>query len=772
MADGPLPARRTRRADLLRRRRRRQPGPGAGVLAAAPRTPRPTCRPQIDYAVATSGARGAAGPGRRPGLHRRHQRLHRRLGQRPLLPRRVRPHRPHGRRSPTPAPSSRSSSPTWSRWPPSSARSSAPAAAARSTARSRCSPPSQKYGVDRGHQGLGVLPRAQRPRGRAHRPRRRELPVRRQARRRRRARPCPTPARSTPEPLVHDRTGSAATADRHRAPRRTAAATALSSAKRGMSNALVVSGKHTASGHPVAVFGPQTGYFAPQLLMLQEIQGPGISARGASFAGLSMYVELGRGQDYAWSATTSGQDIIDTYAVELCQDDYHYLYHGTCTAMEKLEQTNSWKPTTRRLHRRGLVPHAGLPHQVRPGGRTARRSAARRSPTPPCAPPTARGRLDHRLPDAQRPGLREERRRPSRARRSTSTTPSTGSTPTPAHTAYYNSGDNPVRAERRRRRASRSGRRPRTSGGTGTRPTNTAAYTAAVRAPQLHRPGLLRLLEQQAGQGLHRGLLRRRLRAPRRPPGRPGARSWSRRAGSPGPRWPRRWPTPHSPTCAAEDVLPELLKVVNSSPVTDSAAAAAVQQAAAWRDGRRQAHGDLARARTTYADADAIRILDAWWPLLVKAEFEPGLGTDLYTALHHQPPRRRVAVGRRTARPARTPEAPSSTAGGAMSTRTSGRCSASPCRAPLAQTVLRRRQPQRLPGRPDQHPEAGGRQDRRARSTPATTTARRATSGAPTRSSSARWAASSTTRSAGRTGRPTSRSWSSRRTGDGERGRS
>ena len=112
-----------------------------------------------------------------------------------------------------------------------------------------------------------------------------------------------------------------------------------------MSNALVVSGKYTASGHPIAVFGPQTGYFAPQLLMLQEIQGPGISARGASFAGLSMYVELGRGQDYSWSATTSGQDIIDTYAVELCQDDYHYLYHGTCTAMDKVEQKNSWSPT-------------------------------------------------------------------------------------------------------------------------------------------------------------------------------------------------------------------------------------------------------------------------------------------------------------------------------------------------------------------------------------------------------------------------------------------
>ncbi|MBE9499651.1 penicillin acylase family protein [Streptomyces sp. GKU 257-1] len=63
--------------------------------------------------------------------------------------------------------------------------------------------------------------------------------------------------------------------------------------KHGMSNALVVSGKHTDTGNPVAVFGPQTGYFAPQLLMLQEIQGPGLSARGAAFAGLNLYVQLG-----------------------------------------------------------------------------------------------------------------------------------------------------------------------------------------------------------------------------------------------------------------------------------------------------------------------------------------------------------------------------------------------------------------------------------------------------------------------------------------------
>ncbi|MGH3747011.1 MAG: penicillin acylase family protein, partial [Micromonosporaceae bacterium] len=121
----------------------------------------------------------------------------------------------------------------------------------------------------------------------------------------------------------------------------------------GMSNALVVSGAHTESSHPIAVFGPQTGYFAPQLLLLQELQGPGISARGASFAGLSFYVLLGRGQDYSWSATSAGQDVIDTYAVELCEpgggaptkQSNHYLWRGACRPMQVIERENSWKPT-------------------------------------------------------------------------------------------------------------------------------------------------------------------------------------------------------------------------------------------------------------------------------------------------------------------------------------------------------------------------------------------------------------------------------------------
>lgn len=66
-----------------------------------------------------------------------------------------------------------------------------------------------------------------------------------------------------------------------------------------------------------------------------------------------MYLQMDRGRDYAWSATSAGQDITDTYAVELCEpdgsapakDSTRYLYRGACTAMETLERTNSWKPT-------------------------------------------------------------------------------------------------------------------------------------------------------------------------------------------------------------------------------------------------------------------------------------------------------------------------------------------------------------------------------------------------------------------------------------------
>src|SRR3954451_8355167 len=112
---------------------------------------------------------------------------------------------------------------------------------------------------------------------------------------------------------------------------------------KGASNALLVSARESKSGHALAVMGPQTAYFAPQLLMEVDAHGPGMDARGATFAGVSLYVLLGRGRDYAWSATSAGQDIIDTSAVPVCGRN-GYRYNGKCYPVEVLERHNSWTP--------------------------------------------------------------------------------------------------------------------------------------------------------------------------------------------------------------------------------------------------------------------------------------------------------------------------------------------------------------------------------------------------------------------------------------------
>ncbi|MEA2391447.1 MAG: hypothetical protein QOK31_1556, partial [Solirubrobacteraceae bacterium] len=120
-----------------------------------------------------------------------------------------------------------------------------------------------------------------------------------------------------------------------------------------MSNAILVSRRESSDGHPLAVFGPQTGYFAPQALMEQEVQAPGISARGVAFPGVNLYVQIGHGRGYAWSATTSAQDIVDTFAVDLCNTNGSrpsirsaaYRLRGRCIPFDVLERHNSWSPS-------------------------------------------------------------------------------------------------------------------------------------------------------------------------------------------------------------------------------------------------------------------------------------------------------------------------------------------------------------------------------------------------------------------------------------------
>ncbi|WP_210592985.1 penicillin acylase family protein [Streptomyces sp. GESEQ-35] len=438
----------------------------------------------------------------------------------------------------------------------------------------------------------------------------------------------PTAGTVTQEQLVYDRTGSAATTTAT-STSTAASDTALSSAKPGMSNALVVSGDHTASGNPIAVFGPQTGYFAPQLLMLQEIQGPGLSARGASFAGLSFYVQVGRGQDYSWSATTSGQDIIDTYAVELCQDDYHYLYHGVCTAMDKVEQTNSWVPTTADPTAAGS--YRMQVYRTKYGPVSYRATVAGKK----VAYTTLRSSYMHETDSLIGFQMLNDPGYVSSPATFQSAVQNINYTfnwfyADSTHTAYYNSGNNPVRATGvdaefpvwAQTAYEWQGWNPAT---------NTAAYTPASAHPNsidqdyyiswnnklakdytmaswgdgsVHRGNLLddRVKKLVAAGGVTRTSLTKAMA------------------------------DAALTDLRAEDVLPDLLKVLGTQPVTDPMATAAVSKLSAWVTAGSK-RTETSAGSKTYANADAIRILDAWWPLLVKAEFEPRLGTSLYNAI-------------------------------------------------------------------------------------------------------------------------------------------
>lgn len=121
---------------------------------------------------------------------------------------------------------------------------------------------------------------------------------------------------------------------------------------RGASNALLVNARHARGGHPIAVMGPEVGFYAPQILMEEDLHGPGMDARGAAFPGVSLYVQLGHGRDYAWSATSAYSDNVDTFAERLCNLDGSrpsrsstaYRYQGRCVPMDRLVRSNIWKP--------------------------------------------------------------------------------------------------------------------------------------------------------------------------------------------------------------------------------------------------------------------------------------------------------------------------------------------------------------------------------------------------------------------------------------------
>jgi acyl-homoserine lactone acylase PvdQ len=402
---------------------------------------------------------------------------------------------------------------------------------------------------------------------------------------------------------------------------------------RGMSNALVVSGAHTESGHPIAVFGPQTGYFAPQLLTLQELQGPGISSKGASFAGLSFYTLLGRGQDYAWSATTAGQDIVDTYAVELCEpsgatptkSSAHYRFRGECLPFTVVERKNAWTPTladgtaagsyTLRSYRTKYGP---VTHRATVGGK-------------PVAYATVRSTFLHEADSIigfqkfNDPGVIRSAQDFQNAAMDVNYTFNWFYADS-RDVAYVNSGDNPVR------KSTMDPALPAWSGVANewqdwNPSVNTAAYTPFAQHPNSvnqdyyiswnnkQAPGMSGSPEKSSVQ---RGdVLDSRVRGLIAGGGKVSRVNLIQAMADAA-----------VTDMRAERILPNLLRVLDG----DAATAGQAAKLRAWlADGGKRV--ETSPGSHTYAHAEAIALFDAWWPRLVKAIYEPRVGADAYRAL-------------------------------------------------------------------------------------------------------------------------------------------
>jgi acyl-homoserine lactone acylase PvdQ len=148
---------------------------------------------------------------------------------------------------------------------------------------------------------------------------------------------------SKPSGLVRIKSGTFKSASIVLPAKQAAAAKAASTATIGAkhqlaSNIMVVSGSKSATGKPLFVGGPQIGFNYPGLTMEMQLTSPSINVEGVTSAPFPGYMLIGHGTDYAWSLTSAGADIIDTYAERLCGGSKtKYTYNGKCRSMEKVD---------------------------------------------------------------------------------------------------------------------------------------------------------------------------------------------------------------------------------------------------------------------------------------------------------------------------------------------------------------------------------------------------------------------------------------------------
>ncbi|WIV52978.1 penicillin acylase family protein [Amycolatopsis nalaikhensis] len=391
---------------------------------------------------------------------------------------------------------------------------------------------------------------------------------------------------------------------------------------KGMSNALVVSGVHTKSGNPIAVFGPQTAYFAPEILMLQEIQGPGLSARGAMFPGTGPYVLIGRGPDYAWSATSAHQSIIDTYAVKLCNADgspagkesNSYLDNGQCAPMEPLTSPDNlhvWRTKYGIVKQRATV-----------GGE-------------PVAYTELRSTYVNELQSAvgfKRFNDPEAIKGPEDFQTAASTIGFTFNWfyVDSKHTAYYNSGLEPVRA------ADVDPNLPMWAGPETSWRNWDPATNLGEGVPAEHHPGSIdqdyyvnwnnKSAEDQVNGDFGDGSVHRADLLDKRVKDLISNGNKIDRAALV-----KAMADAAITDLRGEKILPNLLKVIDSAPDRiDPVLRQGLSDLRRWLDrGTKRTTGPES---STYLDANAVKIMDAWWPLLVKAIFQPVMGDELYDA--------------------------------------------------------------------------------------------------------------------------------------------
>ncbi len=144
-------------------------------------------------------------------------------------------------------------------------------------------------------------------------------------------------------------------------------------APRLMSNFLVVGPNRSANRDPLAVMGPQLGYFYPEIVFEGDLHGPGINAQGSLVPGGGPYILIGRTKDYAWSLTSASNDNRDEFLEQLCNPDGsaptrssdHYLYKGKCRAMETFD-AGTLNGAPQRFH---MTVHGPVQSTATMGGR-------------------------------------------------------------------------------------------------------------------------------------------------------------------------------------------------------------------------------------------------------------------------------------------------------------------------------------------------------------------------------------------------------------------